>query len=106
MDSQETGPRMNNRSTSSRNSIDPTAWQERLDRLTAILNPIAEHATTQACWRCPYKDRHDQCTAAFSCRNQRRQEDSTQLRCAGDDKLDYRSAWEVSKGTTETVQKR
>ena len=52
--------------------LDPAAWQQRLDRLSAILATIADHAGNQACWRCPYKDRHDQCTAAFGCRNQRR----------------------------------
>ena len=70
-----------------------------------MLAPIADHANVQATWRCPYKDRHDRCTAAFGCRNQRRPEagdprfasgaDKLRYLCAGDDKLDYRSAWEV-----------
>ena len=70
-----------------------------------MLAPIADHANVQATWRCPYKDRHDRCTAAFGCRNQRRPEagdprfasgaDTLRYLCAGDDKLDYRSAWEV-----------
>ena len=70
-----------------------------------MLAPIADHANVQATWRCPYKDRHDRCTAAFGCRNQRRPEagdprfasgaDKLRFLCAGDDKLDYRSAWEV-----------
>ena len=70
-----------------------------------MLAPIADHANVQAAWRCPYKDRHDRCTAAFGCRNQRRPEagdprfasgaDRLRFLCAGDDKLDYRSAWEV-----------
>ena len=70
-----------------------------------MLAPIADHANTQATWRCPYKDRHDRCTAAFGCRNQRRPAagdprfepgaGKPRFLCAGDDKLDYRSAWEV-----------
>ena len=85
--------------------LDAEAWQQRLDRLSAVLAPIADHANVQATWRCPYKDRHDRCTAAFGCRNQRRPEaddprfasgaDKLRFLCAGDDKLDYRSAWEV-----------
>ena len=70
-----------------------------------MLATIADHANTQATWRCPYKDRHDRCTAAFGCRNQRRPATGDprfepgagkpRFLCAGDDKLDYRSAWEV-----------
>ncbi|MCY4374995.1 MAG: ASKHA domain-containing protein [Spirochaetaceae bacterium] len=70
-----------------------------------MLAPIADHATTQATWRCPYKDRRDRCTAAFGCRNQRHPAagdrrfepgpEQPRFLCAGDDKLDYRSAWEV-----------
>ena len=70
-----------------------------------MLATIADHANTQATWRCPYKDRHDRCTAAFGCRNQRRPAagdprfepgaGKPRFLCAGDDKLDYRSAWET-----------
>ena len=80
-----------------------------------MLAPIADHANVQATWRCPYKDRHDRCTAAFGCRNQRRPEagdprfasgaDKLRFLCAGDDKLDYRSAWEVD-ATAASSQKR
>ena len=57
---------------------------------------MAEHATHQSTWRCPYKDRFDECTAQFGCRNQRRPlSERVHLRCAGDDKLDYRSAWDT-----------
>jgi hypothetical protein len=48
--------------------------------------------------RCPYKDRHGRCTANFGCRNQRKppvEDDVKQFICGGDDKLDYRSAWET-----------
>ena len=50
----------------------------------------------QATFRCPYKNRHDECTAKFGCRNQRRTASRGQPADVGggDDKLDYRSAWE------------
>ena len=84
--------------------LDADAWQERLDRLSSVLATIADHAGAQAQWRCPYKDRRDRCTAAFGCRNQRRPAagdprfergaDGLRFLCAGDDRIDYRSAWE------------
>ena len=73
--------------------IDPAEYQKRLDRLSEILNGIAQHAAELSTMRCPYKDRQERCTAQFGCRNQRRGEGKV-LICAGDDKLDYRSAWE------------
>jgi uncharacterized 2Fe-2S/4Fe-4S cluster protein (DUF4445 family) len=75
--------------------IDPAEYQKRLDRLSGILEGIAGHADEQATFRCPYKNRFDQCTAHFGCRNQRKpQEPGGLMLCRGDDKLDYRSAWE------------
>ena len=73
--------------------IDRAEYQKRLDALSEILNGIAQHASELSTGRCPYKDRQDRCTAKFGCRNQRRSDDNV-LMCAGDDKLDYRSAWE------------
>ncbi|MEE3259258.1 MAG: ASKHA domain-containing protein [Candidatus Latescibacterota bacterium] len=75
--------------------IDPAEYQKRLARLSSILKDIAGHANDQATFRCPYKNRFDQCTAHFGCRNQRKpQEQGGLLICGGDDKLDYRFAWE------------
>ena len=75
--------------------IDPADYQKRLDRLSGILEDIAVHADEQATFRCPYKNRFDQCTAQFGCRNQRKPEQQGDpLTCGGDDKLDYRFAWE------------
>ena len=76
--------------------IDRAEYQKRLDELSEILNGIARHATELSVGRCPYKDRHDRCTAQFGCRNQRKSEGKLPL-CAGDDKLDYRSAWESDR---------
>ncbi len=76
-------------------SIDPNDYQKRLDKLSSLLGDMVRHADEQAQSRCPYKNRHGECTAQFGCRNQRK---NTQagglLLCAGDDQLDYRSAWE------------
>ena len=75
--------------------IDPAAYQKSLDRLSGILEGMAGHANEQATFRCPYKNRFDQCTAQFGCRNQRKpQEKGALLNCGGDDKIDYRPAWE------------
>jgi hypothetical protein len=75
--------------------IDPVEYQKRLDRLTEIFAGIVTHADEVSKRRCPYKNRAGECTAAFGCRNKRRpaQGGAAPL-CAGDDKLDYRSAWE------------
>lgn len=74
--------------------IDREQYQKRLNTLSEILDGIAEHAAELSTGRCPYKNRLNQCTAKFGCRNQRRSPDKILL-CAGDDKLDYRSAWET-----------
>jgi len=77
--------------------IDPQEYQKRLDRLTEILAGIAAHADEVSLRRCPYKNRLDQCTAQFGCRNKRKPQVAGGLPvCAGDDKLDYRPAWETS----------
>jgi hypothetical protein len=77
--------------------ITPETYQQRLDRLTDILSGIVEHADEVSTRRCPYKNRLNQCTAQFGCRNKRKplQQGGPPL-CAGDDKLDYRKAWEGS----------
>jgi hypothetical protein len=68
---------------------------ERMARIDELFSSIAVHADEQATWRCPYKNRFDRCTAQFGCRNQRKPEVAGELKhCAGDDKLDYRPAWE------------
>jgi hypothetical protein len=48
----------------------PERVQESFDRLTSILSEIVTGADAQAATRCPYRDRHDRCTARFRCRNQ------------------------------------
>ncbi|MBL8227033.1 MAG: hypothetical protein JNL98_01090 [Bryobacterales bacterium] len=76
--------------------IDPAEFQERRDELYRIMEGMVRHADHQSTGRCPYKNRHNQCTASFGCRNKRKPAapDGKPL-CAGDDKLNYRSAWEA-----------
>jgi len=76
--------------------IDKAEYQKRLDKMTEMFSAIATHADEQSTYRCPYKNRFDDCTAKFGCRNQRkpRAKDGL-LVCGSDDKLDYRSAWET-----------
>ena len=69
--------------------------QQRLDQIGELFASIVTHADHQSLWRCPYKNRFDQCTAQFGCRNKRKPSLPGELPiCAGDDKLDYRPAWE------------
>jgi hypothetical protein len=77
--------------------IDPAEYQERLNLLTEILTGIVDHAGDLK-GRCPYKNRLNQCTAAFGCRNKRKPlQDGALPDCASDDKLNYRSAWETGE---------
>ena len=70
-------------------------FQKRLDQINELFAMIVTHADRQSLWRCPYKNRLDQCTAHFGCRNKRKALEEGQLPvCSGDDKLDYRPAWE------------
>ncbi len=72
------------------------AFQERLDRLAAIFTDIVAHAEVSSRTRCPYRDRHDLCTALFRCRNQIAQADDEEtLACGHDGTFDYRTAWEA-----------
>ena len=80
--------------------IDKKEYQRRLDKITELFSSMAFHADEQSTYRCPYKNKEDRCTAKFGCRNQRKPDNSQGLLiCGGDDKLDYRQAWE-----TEAVQ--
>ena len=77
--------------------VDPAAVQAAFDRLSAIFSDMMVTVAEVSTHRCPYKNRFDECTAKFGCRNQRRPTEPGGLKvCGGDDKLDYRSAWETS----------
>ena len=74
---------------------DQKAFQERLDRIARIFTGIAIHAEASSRTRCPYRDRHDRCTALFRCRNQIVEEaEADLLTCGHDGTFDYRTAWE------------
>jgi hypothetical protein len=76
--------------------IDAVTWQRRVDRMSELFSSMIAVADDLSTRRCPYKNRFDQCTAQFGCRNQRKPHEPGALKhCAGDDKLDYRSAWET-----------
>jgi len=75
--------------------IDPAEYQKRLDRMTELFSGMVQKAGEQAQTRCPYRDRHDDCTAEFKCRNQREPRPGAAApQCGHDGKFDYRSAWE------------
>ena len=76
--------------------IDPREYQKRLDEITELFAGMVRHSDELSRNRCPYKNRLDQCTASFGCRNKRKAVAPGGLPvCAGDDKLNYRSAWET-----------
>ncbi len=77
--------------------IDKAEYEKRLNKITQIFENLVVHADEQATYRCPYKNRYDHCTAKFGCRNQRKIPEGTGLLCVGDDKLDYRDAWETDE---------
>jgi hypothetical protein len=76
--------------------LDQEAYQRRLDRLTEMFGSMMETVEDLTTKRCPYKNKEGRCTAGFGCRNQRKPpQKGEKYICGGDDKLDYRSAWEV-----------
>ncbi|MXY20179.1 MAG: hypothetical protein F4Y49_02460 [Dehalococcoidia bacterium] len=76
--------------------VDKERYRRSMSRLEAIFRDINETANAVSAYRCPYKNAQDRCTAKFGCRNQDRRVPYGELFiCTGDDKLDYRSAWEV-----------
>ena len=76
--------------------VDKEGLKKSLSRLWEIYQQIGEVANQVSTWRCPYKNRHDRCTAQFGCRYQSRSGGSEELPvCTGSDELDYRSAWEI-----------
>ena len=87
--------------------IDKAAYQQRLDRITELLSGIVAHAADQARERCPYRDRHDECTAAFRCRNQRPPAAAgAREQCGHDGVFDYRSAWESDPESLDRARAR
>ena len=76
--------------------IDPQQYQKRLDHITELVTAMVVHADELSKRRCPYKNRLNQCSALVGCRNKTKPvEAGGPPICAGDDKLDYRGAWET-----------
>jgi hypothetical protein len=77
-------------------TIDPAEYERRIERISELFTSMMDTVQDLSTRRCPYKNRFDQCTAGFGCRNQRPPRAEGELKvCGGDDKLDYRSAWET-----------
>lgn len=80
--------------------IDKEAYQARLDRITELFAGMVIKADEVSLHRCSYRDRLDQCTAAFRCRNQRPPTVAGDPAiCGHDGRFDYRSAWESDPTT-------
>jgi hypothetical protein len=76
--------------------VDKQRYKASMARLHDIFKGMSDTVNEVSKWRCPYKNVEDRCTANFGCRNQNRKVPAGELYiCTGDDKLDYRSAWEV-----------
>ena len=85
-----------NAAGAARPRIDADAYQARLDRIGDLFTSMIETVNELSTRRCPYRNRSDQCTAQFGCRNQRRPVTPGGHRlCGGDDRIDYRGAWET-----------
>lgn len=81
------------------------AFQERLDRIADLFSGIVAQAEVSSRTRCPYRDRHDLCTALFRCRNQIATEtDPDLLTCGHDGTFDYRTAWETNPRARERTR--
>ena len=83
--------------------IDRQSYEKSLQKLQEIFQGIASHTQEQARFRCPYKNRHDHCTAKFGCRYQRA--DGEIVHCTSDDKLDYRTAWEIDPDGYQSMRR-
>ncbi len=75
--------------------IDEQEYRKRIEQISDLFSRMIQHADELSTVRCLYKNRFDECTAKFGCRNQGKPTTpGGPLVCIGDDKLDYRSAWE------------
>ena len=81
-------------------------YQARLDRITNIFADMVQHADELSLSRCPYKDRHNHCTAKFGCRFQDRTSVADTIVCTSDDKLDYRTAWDMNPASADKMHKK
>ena len=85
--------------------IDKADYQRRIERMSKIFADIAGQASELSRERCPYRDRHDICTAEFRCRNQK-PETAAGIVCGHQGGFDYRDAWESDPLAWERAKKR
>ena len=80
-------------------------YQKRLDRITGLFADMVSHADEQSRYRCPYRNRHDECTAKIRCRNQLpARAEGSPLLCGHDGSFDYRDAWDSDPGAVEKAR--
>jgi hypothetical protein len=64
-------------------------YRGRLDELSAILESIMETFEDLRTKRCPYRDKHDRCTAKFVCRNRHEPPvEGERMFCGVDEQID------------------
>jgi len=64
-----------------------------VDRVQEILAGLIAQAEACSRSRCPYRNRHDECTAAFNCSNRRKTAETGPLPlCSGDGRLNHQRA--------------
>ena len=84
--------------------ITKSEWEKRIKRMEEIFGSMVLHADELSLTRCPYKNRFDECTAKFGCRNKRKAKVQGELPlCGGDENLNYRSAWDSDVPDIENV---
>ncbi len=80
-------------------------YQQRLDRIAGLFADMVSHADEQSRNRCPYRNRHDECTAKIRCRNQLpARSEGSPLICGHDGSFDYRDAWDSDPGAVEKAR--
>ncbi len=87
---------MSTRAVGGASASEVARLHQSMARLYELTKSISETADEVMARRCPYKDARSRCTANFGCRNQFFTRTlAARPVCAGSDKLDYRSAWDV-----------
>lgn len=82
-------------------------YQKRLDRITEIFSDMVEQADEQSNFRCPYRNRHDECTAKIRCRSQQSPRDGGTLQiCGHNGTFDYRDAWDSNPQSVDRARQR
>ena len=87
--------------------IDPEEIQKRMARISEMFSEMVSHAEIVSQTRCPYRDRHDFCSAEFRCRNQKPPTSEGERHpCGHEGDFDYRSAWESDPRAADTARQR